>query len=203
MKQEQPAGRWSRPLPLEIVELGFIVIAAYIAIYWLPVRGFYDGSVRERAIDDLMLHGTISRMEYSMISPAFSIPLWLIDHFFTSGSDWWLGKFNIFLLFMVLLLTYFLLRKRMDAGVLRKFILILLTASMFGNLMTYYGGEIFTALLVGMGTLVAYLLWELGGWIAVVVGVANTPASLLAAGTMVLSQIAMSKRLRYILVVMA
>jgi len=201
--ENQPTSRWSGQLSLEIFELCLIVIGAYAAIYWLPVRGFYDGSVRESAIDDLMLYGTISHMEYSMIGPAFSIPLWLIDHFFTPGSDWWLGKFNIFLFFTVLLFTYCLLRKRMDAGVLRKFILILLIASMFGNLMTYYGGEIFTALLVGMGTLVAYLLWELGGWIAVVVGVANTPASLLAAGTMALSQVAMSKRLRYILVVVA
>jgi len=200
VSEKQPVSRWSGPLLLEIFDLCLIAIGAYAAISWLPTRGFYDGGVRASAINDLMLHGKISDMQYSMIGPAFSIPLWLIGHYFNSGSDWWMAKYNVFLVFTVLLLVYFLLRKRMDASVLRKFILILLVASMFGNLMTYYGGEIFTALLVGMGTLVAYLLWELGGWIAVAVGIANTPASLVAAGAMVLSQVTMSKRLRYILV---
>ncbi len=203
IREKQPASWWSRQLLLEVFELCLIAVGAYVAIFWLPVRGFYDGGVRSEAIKELMLHGKISDMQYSIIGPAFSIPLWLIDHYFASDSGWWVGKFNIFLLFTILLLTYFLLRKRMDASVLRKFILILLVASMFGNLMTYYGGEVFTSLLVGMGILVAYLLWELGGWIVVVVGVANTPASLVAAGILALSQVAVSKRLRYILVVAA
>lgn len=198
---EKQSGNWLRGKPLlEVVELCLIAIGAYVAIFWLPTRGFYDGGVRESAINDLMLYGKLSTMNYSMIGPVFSVPLWLIDHFFNPSSDWWLAKYNVFLVFILLSGTYFLLRKRMDANVLRKFILILLVASMFGNLMTYYGGEVFTALLVGMGTLIAYLLWELGGWIAVAVGVANTPASLVALGTMIVNQIAMSKRLRYILV---
>lgn len=208
VSEKQPVNWWSRPLLSEIFELCLIAIGAYAVISELPIRIFWDGGMRLNAIVELMQSGKISNVQYSMIGPAFSIPLWFMDHYFTSSSiwyqsNWWLAKYNVFLLLTVLLLTYFLLRRRMDASVLRKFILILLVASMFGNLITYYGGETFTALLVGMGILVAYLLWELGGWIAVVVGVANTPATLVAVGTMVLSQVAMSKRLRYVLVVVA
>src|SRR5258708_21512547 len=119
--EAQPASRWSRQLLLEIFELCLIAIGAYAAIQWLPVRGFLDGTVREIALNDLMLHGKLSNMNYSMIGPLFSAPLWLIDHYVDPSSNWWLGKFNIFFLLTVLLGTYFLLRKRMDAGVLRKF----------------------------------------------------------------------------------
>jgi hypothetical protein len=199
-RETPPVARWSRSLVLEIAELGLILIGAIAAIYWLPVRGFYDGNVREAALNALMLHGQLSNMDYSMIGPIFSIPNWLLDRLFDPQSGWWVGKFNVFLTFIILPGTYFLLRKRMDAGVLRKFILILLIASMFGNLMTYYGGEVFTALLVGMGTLIAYLLWKRVGWIAVALGVANTPASLVGLGTLLLGQIALNKRLRYMLV---
>src|ERR1700688_3610624 len=86
VKETPPASRWSRALVLEIIELGLILIGAIVAILWLPVRNFWDGHVREAALNALMLHGHLSNMDYSMIGPIFSIPLWLMDHLFDPHS---------------------------------------------------------------------------------------------------------------------
>lgn len=198
LAETQPARRLSSRLLLEIFELCLIGMGIYAMASWLPRRFFLDGNVRLRAVTDLVQHGEVSHMSYSMVGPMFSIPLWFIDQ--ANRSSWWQGRYNIFLLAAVLLITYVVLRKRTDAALLRKFFLILIVGSMFGNNVTYFGGEVFTALLVGMGMLVAQLASELGGWSAVVLGVVNTPASLVGLGLAVLRYIALKQHLKYLLV---
>jgi hypothetical protein len=201
-EQEQPVHGLSKKLLFEAIELCLIGMGIFAMFQWLPQRYFLDGTVRFKAVVSLLQHGQISHMSYSIVGPLFSSPLWVIDRL-SGFSLQWQEKYNIFLLAAVMLITYVMLRNRMDAGVLRKFFLILIIGSMFGNHVTYFGGEVFTALMVGMGILVALLRSEAGGWAAVVLGVVNTPASLVGLGLVVLKHIFQKQRVRYLLVFIA
>ena len=199
---KQSAPLLSRKLLLEIIELCLIGMGIFAMIRWLPRRYFLDGNVRLSAVVNLLQHGQVSHMSYSIVGPIFSTPLWVIDRL--SGSPpQWQERYNIFLLAAVLLIAYVVLRNRMDASLLRKFFLIIIVGSMFGNNVTYFGGEVFTALLVGMGILVALLFSEIGGWSAVVLGVVNTPASLIGLGLVVLRYVTLKQRVKYLLVLIA
>lgn len=184
----------------EIFELGLISFGFYGLLYWLPRGYFLDGNIRLYAMLDLFQHGVITKMNYSYLGPAFSYPLWWIDQL-KNDHRWWIERYNVFLCIAVFLITYLLLRKRMNANVLRAFLLLFMFASIYSSQYIYFGGEVFTSLLAGMGILIALLVTEFGGWIAVALGVANTPASLVAAGLVSLRYMVHKKRLRYALVV--
>lgn len=191
-------------LPLqELFELILFGIGICGFLEWFPLRFFQDGEVRFQALLQLVQQHTLSNMSYSMVGPSFSLPLWLMDTILPiyQKAHWWQGRYNIFLLASAFIVAYLILRKHMDPGLLRKSFLIILVATTFGNAITFFGGEVFTSLSVGMGILVALLAWEFVGWAAVVLGVVNTPASLLGLGLVALSKVLQSKRLRYCLIV--
>jgi hypothetical protein len=71
----------------------------------------------------------------------------------------------------------------------RVFFLLLIAASMFPNHLRGYYGETFTALLAGMGLLLVACGYRVGGWVAVVLGVANTPAVLLGLALAVIRRV--------------
>jgi hypothetical protein len=187
---------------VEYIELGLIGLGFLALFVCLPRRYFADGNVRFRAILALVQHGTVSNTSYSLVGPFFSIPLFVLDHFAGDGNKLQ-QRYNVFLCAAIFLITYLLLRKRMDTSILRKFFLIFITTSIFPNQSTFFGGEAFTALLVGMGILVALLISELGGWLAVVLGVVNAPASVLGLGLVTLRYLLAKKRLRYAFIFIA
>ncbi len=109
--------------------------------------------------------------------------------------------YNQLLFAFTLLVGYFLLRKHMDRGLLRKFYLVLIVASMFVAHLALFYGEVFTALCVGFGVLFVYLRYRVPvGWIIVAMGVANTPAALGGLGVLLLKKVIDDKKLRYLLV---
>ncbi len=181
-----------------VLETGLILAGVVATFFLLPRRGFFDGEVRFNAMVNLLEHGAISRMPYSMAGPVFSLPLLLLGKLYMSML-WWSGKYNKLVFYMGLLLIYLLLKDRLDRGLVRKFLLILIVASMFSNHITYYGGEVFTALCVGVGILAVITGPSLYGWIAVILGVVNTPASVAGLSLVTLKQILSAKRLRYLL----
>ena len=179
-----------------------LIIAGLLAMLeLLPRRVFSDGDVRFFAIIDL-LHGKMSHMSYSLVGPVFSIPLFIIDKL-SPVLWWWPSKYNIFLLGSSFLVAYIVFRNSIDRGLLRKFFLILLVASMFGSHVTFFGGETFTTLFVGFGTLAIALGPTLIGWVAIVLGVVNTPATLVGLGLLTLKHMFDNRRLRYALAVVA
>ena len=205
---ETPPARRFLPEPLspqllaEIFELVLISWGFYGLIYWLPRGYFFDGLVRLHAIINLFQSGTITRMNYSYIGPFFSYPLWLLD-LWNNDHRWWIERYNVFVCIAVFLFTYILLRKRMNASILRAFFLIFLFGSLYASQYRYFGGETFTSLLVGMGILIALLVSEFGGWLAVAIGVANVPACLVGAGLVTLRYMIERRRLRYALILVA
>ena len=128
-----------------------------------------DGAVRFQANPQPAEHGKLSPARYSLVGPLFSIPLWLLGKVYQT-SEWWRVRYNLIVFATGLLLFYVLLKDRVERGLIRKFILILIVASRFPNYLgTYYGGT-FTAILVGIGIVAAVSGPRLGGWIAVVLG---------------------------------
>ncbi|MFI5274734.1 MAG: hypothetical protein ACHQ4H_17010 [Ktedonobacterales bacterium] len=184
------------------VETG-LIIAGLLAMFVLLEHGIWgDGRVRYDMLTALLQRGQLTTAKYSLMGPLFSAPLWYLGKFVES-SEWWLARYNVLVFAAGLLVLYRLLKDRVDRGLLRRFFLLLMVASMFPfHVQTYYG-EVFTAICVGVGLVAVVVGPSLSGWIAITLGVVNTPASALALGCVVLKRILDTQRLRYLLVVVA
>ncbi len=181
-----------------LIEMGLIV-AGLLAQFFLLYHGIWgDGTRRFVAISRLMENGTILADKYSMIGPLFSVPLWLLGQVIETSS-WWSARYNVVVFAIGLLATYLILRNRVDRSLVRKFLLLLVVASMFpGHVQGYYG-EVFTAVCVGVGILAAVFGPSLIGWGAVALGVANSPATIVGLAGVVLKRTWDTRRLRSLL----
>jgi hypothetical protein len=185
------------------IEFGLIITGLLCIYLFLPRNTGGDGWTR---FQDLLrlLAGQKPISKYSIIGPLFSYPLLRIGNKLGQAYQW-ITAYNLVLFSCVLLATYLLLRKRMDRSLLRKFFLMLIIASMFTAHLAFFYGEVFTALGVGMGILVVYACYTRFttsvGWVAIILGVANTPAAIVGLVFMMLKQAFNSKRLRYLLII--
>ncbi|GAC1455963.1 MAG: hypothetical protein PVS3B3_04660 [Ktedonobacteraceae bacterium] len=195
--------KWT-PVLLAFIEVSLIIVGLVAIAILLPHSDLGDGAIRFHSLSELIQHHTWSNMPYSFIGPLFSLPFWLIGRHF-NNIDGWIEQYNLFIFASGLLISYLLLRKRVDHSLLRKFFLMLIAASMFAYHLTTYYGEIFTAILVGVGTIAATVnrtsMGRFSGWVAIILGIVNIPASLVGLGLMILKQMFDNKRLRYILIV--
>lgn len=187
-----------------VVETALIVIGL-ITAWLLPHQIASDAAVRFAALSDLLRHGRLSPNPYSMVGPLFSAPLWFLGQWYQSPA-WWCARFNVIVLATGMLAAYLLLRARVDNGLLRKFFLLVLAASMFPNHLEAYYGEVFTTVCVGIGSLAAIFGSRAAravGWVAVVLGVVNTPATILGLACVVVVRALRRQRVRYALVFIA
>ena len=181
-----------------ITETSLIIFGLWEMLTKFPLMYFYDGMARFSAMQGL-LQGKISNVSYSFVGPVFSLPLFLVEGWHLAT---WLdpNKYNIFLFIFFILAVYTMFRNHIDRGVLRKFFLILITASMFGDQVKFFGGEVFTATLVGFGALAVTFGPEWLGWVTIPLGVVNTPATLVGLLCLSAKNIWNEKRLRAILI---
>jgi hypothetical protein len=183
-----------------VVEIALILVGLLTMLQCLPFQIQDDGFVRFQTISELLEHGKLSDMRYSIVGPLFSTPLWFLGKLYQT-PEWWLARYNFILFVIGLLIIYMLLKDRVERGLIRKFFIILIAGSMFANHLSTYYGEVFTAMLVGVGIMAAVIGPRLGGWIAVVLGVINTPSTIIGLGFVVIRQIVAHKRLRYMLAI--
>lgn len=207
-EREKPpvAGSQTPRAPIQAAVESGLIIAGLLCIYFfLPRDTGGDGWLRFQDLLNI-LAGRSPTSKYSLIGPLFAYPLLRIGNRLGQAYQW-ITVYNLVLFSCVLLATYLLLRKRMDRSLLRRFFLILIVASMFTAHLAFFYGEVFTALCVGMGILVVYARYKRFatpiGWVAIILGVANTPATIVGLALMVLKQAFNSKRLRYVLIVVA
>jgi hypothetical protein len=179
-----------------------LIIVGLLAMFFLLDHGMYgDGKKRFQALSALLQTGHLPYTPYSMVGPFFSIPFWLLGKWLATPLRFCV-QYNQFLFAGGLLCFYLLLKDHMDRGLLRKFLLLLLAASMFSMHVTAYYGEVFTALCVSLGILAILLrTTPLAGWIAIILGVMNTPATLAGLICMIAKYLFDTKRIRYILIV--
>jgi hypothetical protein len=169
-------------------KIGVVLLVVFILIAYLLVR---------KGVRPDLFH------IYTLIMAVVAV-VWLVARWHYSGDPlWWFHKYNVFLLATACLVTYLLLQKHVDHSLLRKFFLLLVGASMFGNQVTFFGGETFTALLVGFGVLIALIGPAFVGWLAVILGTVNTPASVIGLIPLSCKHVWDTRRLRYLLVAFA
>ncbi|MFY1687548.1 hypothetical protein [Plantactinospora sp. WMMB782] len=179
---------------------------ALLAVYPRPPM-MGDGLARYQALLQLLEQRQMPEMAYSLIGPVFASPLWMVGRWYGDPQRV-LAQYNLLLFGFALMALHLLLRDRMDPRLLRRFLLVLIAGSMIAVHLQDFYGEVFTAVTVGVGLLAATLpgtarSTRLAGWAAVVLGVANTPASGLALGLVVVLLCLRRRRLRYLLVPLA
>ncbi len=187
------------------LEIGLILLGLLALLFLMPHTISSDGQERFNELTLLLGKGIIPTRKYSMIGPIFAAPLWLLGNPFHVAYAL-VSRFNWLLFSTGLLVMYVLLRRRLDPTLLRTFILILIAGSMFPNHLSNFYGEVFTAMFVGVGLLIAIVVGgraRLGGWFAVALGVANTPATLVGLGLIAVRRIWETGRLRPVLVIVA
>ena len=192
------SARLWRAAPRATIETVLIVAGLLVQWLYLPFHLGPDAQDRYQALTQLLSSGTISTSRYSMIGPIFSAPLWELGRL-AKGSVWWVERYNFLLFVAALAAIWILLRNRMDRDILRLFLLLLVAASMFPNHISNYYGEVFTSLCVCVGVIAVATGKGRWGWPLMVVGVANTPATLLGVAAVALVWALVTKRLRYLL----
>ncbi|MEV4758337.1 hypothetical protein AB0J86_24910 [Micromonospora sp. NPDC049559] len=182
---------WLRPEPVLIL-LGLVGMAVV-----LPHHISGDGHSRYRELVELFDHGRLSNDSYSMVGPLFAWPFWAAGELAGSRQDW-LAQFNLVLFALTLAVIYGLLRDRMDRALLWRFLLLLTAGSMVAAHVTDFYGEMFTAACVAVGVLVALVRSRaVTGWVLVVIGAVNTPASFVGLGLLSAERTISRRRLRY------
>jgi len=180
---------------------------------WHPgVLLWHDGWERYRVLD-AFVHGTplgslrdvhrgwSDRWPY--FPTLMATPLWYLGELVKTPS-WWIARFNWFVTASCLAVLWLALRRRVDARLLKMFVLLVLAGSMLpGQLVAFFPFEVFSALLIGTGVILACTRWPVVGWTAVVVGSAGLPASLAALALVVAVMVVIGRRLRLLLVPVA
>ncbi|MGD8370854.1 MAG: hypothetical protein PVF76_09585 [Syntrophobacterales bacterium] len=183
-----------------VAEILLIILAITVLFINTEFIVIGDGQVRLDMILDLLNEGKITNGKYSIIGPAFSIPLYFLGKIF-KFPIWWLGRYNFFLFIIGIFFIYQFSRRRIDNKILYKFLLILITASMFANHVKYNNGELFTAIFVTLGIMLLSYNKGLLAWPLIVLGVVNTPASVVGFSLVTVRYSVKRKRWRYFLAI--
>jgi hypothetical protein len=185
-----------------VVDTALIVAGLLVFAFVLPHYVVADAQTR---YDNLVavLHGHLPPGRYSLVGPLFAAPLLVLDRV-TDHGLWFAELYNSAVFAAGILALFLLLRRRVAGPRLRRFLLLLVAASMFSAHVVHWNSEVFTAMAVAVGlTAVAVRRWAPAGWGAVVLGVVNTPAAVVGLALVVGRTIWERRRLRYGLVVLA
>ncbi len=166
------AGNWRAAF-----EWTLVFGAGAVLIFVMPHRITSDAYVRYFALAQLIEWREVSDMLYSFIGPFCAAPLYFLGGFIGSPV-WWCARFNAMVLAGGVAVLWQLLRREVDGRLFRTFALLLLTASMFPNHVLDFFGEPLTTVLVAVGLVAVERGFPIAGWAAAIVGVANTPATM-------------------------
>jgi hypothetical protein len=192
------------PHRLDRTDLTFALsgIGLYLMFVLLPHAMTGDGLERYKALTELLEHGRLSSMAYSLIGPLFSAPLFYLGKV-VGGAEWWVGRFNTLLIVGGVVGLGVLLRRRVDLEILGTFLLLLVAASMFPNHSRDYYGEVFTGISVALGAAALATDRSILGWSLMVTGVVNTPATIVGLLLVSFRHIWRNQRLRHLLPLIA
>ncbi|HEU0026516.1 MAG TPA: hypothetical protein VFQ25_05310 [Ktedonobacterales bacterium] len=203
MEVENASERGAGALLWRVGERALLPICVFSMALALPYNVNGDGAARFDALDALLRYGVLSTSRYSLIGPLFSAPLYLLGAAL-GYAEGGVAFFNLTVFILGLIAFHLLLRRHLEPGTLRRFLLLLTVGSMFPAALASYYGETFTAIMVAAGLAAALLATQragrVAGWAAVALGVANTPATLLGLALALLGRVWARRRLRYALV---
>jgi len=159
-----------------LAERALIWIGAAVYLFVLPQHIGGDAYERFGSLENLMQHGSLGASRYSCIETLLSAPLWLAGRL-AGNTAFAVSFFNKLVFLLGLGAIHLLFRNRIDGRILRKLILLLMAASMFGYHVQNYNGDLLTAVLVCVGLASVAVGSETLGWVGLVLGVANAPAT--------------------------
>lgn len=185
--------RWVEPLTL----------LAGIVVLWfaLPHTISGDGGVRYVALVNLVEHHRIDNIKCSYLVSILSLPLYFLGKWFGDPVAW-CARFNLVVILLALSGGFALLRRRVDAALLTRFSILLLTASMLPNQFRNYYGEVLTVACVMLGALALACERGLLGWTLLVLGTVNAPAGGVGLALVATAHTWRTRRLRHLLPVL-
>jgi len=168
-----PCSRW-----LAGLEWALAGAAAAYQVFIAPHDIWGDGSIRYNTLVQLVDMGEVTSVRYSIIHSFLAAPLYMLGKIFGHGQDF-VRYFNVLLFYLTLGVLCRMLRRHLPAPVLRRTILLLLAASMFGHHVQTFYGEVLTACAAILGFTALALNRPTIAGVAMVVSVVNTPGALL------------------------
>jgi hypothetical protein len=159
--------------PWVLTTLGLAGCALALLFFAIPHAVTGDGYVRFTKLDRLLRHGVLAPERYSYVGPLLAAPLWIF------GEDrlWWCARYNVIILATGMAAGWLAMRRAVSAEERASWVLLLGATGMLPNATRDFYGELFSAAAVGTGLLVVTLRNSPFGWVPVVLGVANMPAS--------------------------
>jgi hypothetical protein len=187
----------ARATPLQVhAERALVGFGFLVLFFVLPHGLFNDDLSRYYDLQHLLQHGQLTNDKYSLIGPVLSAPMVLLGHVVRSGA-WWATRFNVVVVAGGAVAVWRLLRDRVDAATLRRTLLALMFASVLTNPLRDYNAEVLTGTLVAVGIVCLVTdQWTAAGWVAIVLGAANTPALVPALVPFAVYQAVRTRRLR-------
>jgi hypothetical protein len=181
---------------------GWLLIAAGLLIIPFCVSFFFygDGGLRYEALKTLADSGKLLSTRCSYIGPVFSLPLLWLDRGLAIAPALTV-RYNWFLLVAGMAAFSLLFRGILPVRTRQRFLLLLMMGSLFTNHVRFFHGEVFTAILVGVGLV---LVSRSGlGWLLTVLGVVNMPPTACGLFFVLTQKTCASRRLRYALLFVA
>jgi hypothetical protein len=98
-----------------------LIIAGWLVLYLAQDRTLgADGLARYQALRQLLEQHQMPDTIYSLIGPLFATPLWMLGNV-AGDVEGWLRAYNVVIFGLGLLITWLMLRDRMDRDLLRSF----------------------------------------------------------------------------------
>lgn len=183
--------RWRQAWTFALLAAG---VLAWLLLEHHAVAG--DGEERLRALDALLARGEVVDSKYSLWMPLASAPLYLVGKWGWGDAAAGCARANVALFAAFLVLAWRAMAGPLGPRLTGTFLLLLTAASMFPKHLQGFYGEVFSSLAVAWGLALVAVRDNPWGWAAVVVGVANAPATALGLLLAVLADTAGQRRLR-------
>ncbi len=176
-----------------LLGIGFLILFLVV-----PHALAGDDFTRYADIQQLLEHGRLTDSKFSLVMPLVSAPFLLLGHLVRS-PEWWAARFNVIVVAVAWLAASRILRGHIHPRLLRYTGLVLLFESLLANRLRDYNAEVFTTACMTVGILcLVTQRWVVLGWAAMVIGVVNTPAAIVALTPIAVAEAWRTRRLRHL-----
>ncbi|MBI3551240.1 MAG: hypothetical protein HY077_01875 [Elusimicrobia bacterium] len=177
--------------------LGLISAGIFLFVFVMTHRLLGDDISRFEALTSFMEGRGFRSATYSMIGPLMGAPLYLLGRVWET-PEWWWTRFGCLFFACVFGSLAWRVRLPGSAALMRRFVALLLSASMIPHALIGNSAELLTTICVASG-LLALALGRPGlGWAAILVAGANSPATAVGVGLVAVAYSCRVGRLRYL-----
>ena len=175
-----PESRWAA----RRLDVALLIAGLLLCLFFTEHRVHGDGAIRFDSVQAI-LRGTIPDGKYSLIGPLGALPLvalgTLAENPYAAA-----GLYNFAVFAIALFVLWFELGHVLPDSVRRRTLLLLVAGSMFAAHQREFYGEVFTAVLLAVGSVRLVRRCDLSGWLLIGLGIANTPPTIVAGGLLAL-----------------